>query len=299
VNRTDFGTVTRRSLLRSGIAAAVVGLSGISTDAHVAVAQDIPTLWLIGDSTMKVGTEGQQGWGDPLAQYFDPTKIRVMNRGRGGRSSRTFLTEKLWDAVLSEMKPGDFVVMQFGHNDGGPMDSGRARASIHDNSDDVKEVTIQETGVKETVHSYGWYLRRYITDAQKKGATPIVLSPVPRNSWGTDGTVNRASGDYGKWAMEAAQHTGAIFINFNEIIAKRYETLGKEKVAPLFAGTDHTHTSPAGAEVNAASFVAGIKQLGNKTLVGALASKATEVEAAPSAVVIAAPDTAKKETGPH
>ncbi len=222
MNRTLFGNVTRRSLLQSGIAAVV--LSGILPDAQAAVAKEIPTLWLIGDSTMKVGTKDQQGWGDPVAQYFDPTEIRVMNRGRGGRSNRTFLTEKLWDAVLSEIKPGDFVVMQFGHNDGGPMDSGRARASIHDNSDDTKEVTIQETGVKETVHSYGWYLRRYITDAQKKGATPIVLSPVPRNSWGADGTVNRAAGDYGKWAMEAAKQTGAVFINFNEIIAKRYES---------------------------------------------------------------------------
>lgn len=296
MNSIHLGKVTRRSLLRTGVAAAV--LSGITPALHAAIAEEVPTLWLIGDSTMKNGTKGQQGWGDPVAEYFDSTKIRVVNRGRGGRSSRTFLTEKLWDAVLSEMKPGDYVVMQFGHNDGGPMDSGRARASIHDNSDDTKEITIQETGVKETVHSYGWYLRRYITDTQAKGATPIVLSPIPRNNWGTDSTVNRAAGDYGKWAAEAAKQTGAIFINFNEIIAKRYESLGKEKVATFFTEADHTHTNPAGAEINAASFVSAIKQLPDKKLVAALSAKAADVEAAPATLVVVASDTAKKEGHP-
>ncbi len=296
MNRNILGTLTRRSLVRYGVSAAV--LFAVTPLMSAAAADDIPTLWLIGDSTMKNGTKGQEGWGDPVAAYFDPTKIKVVNRGRGGRSSRTFLTEKLWDAVLAEIKPGDYVVMQFGHNDGGPMDEGRARASIHDNSDDVKEVTIKETGAKETVHSYGWYLRRYITDAQKKGATAIVLSPIPRNAWGADGTVNRAAGDYGKWAMEAAKQTGAIFINFNEIIAKRYETLGKEKVALLFTDADHTHTSPAGAEINAASFVAGIKQLKNTTLVAALSPKATAVEEAPAVLVVVATDATKKESTP-
>ncbi|MBC8138445.1 MAG: rhamnogalacturonan acetylesterase [Fibrella sp.] len=295
MTNNNLGKVTRRTLLQIGVVAALWG----TASAFPAIAADnVPTLWLIGDSTMRNGTKGQQGWGDPVAQYFDPSKIRVVNRGRGGRSSRTFLNEKLWDAVLSELKPGDYVVIQFGHNDGGPMDSGRARASIHDNGDDVKEVTIQETGVKEVVHSYGWYLRRYIADTKAKGATPIVLSPVSRNAWGADGTVNRASGDYGKWAAEAAKQGGAIFINFNEIIARRYEALGKEKVAPLFTDADRTHTNPAGAEINAASFVAGIKSLSNTTLVAGLSIKAAEVEPAPMVFVTLATDTTKKEANP-
>jgi lysophospholipase L1-like esterase len=94
-----------------------------------------PTLFLIGDSTVRNGAgdgaNKQWGWGEPIVAYFDPSKIAVLNRARGGRSSRTFLTEGLWEQVLSAMKPGDFVLIQFGHNDGGPInDNSRARGTI-------------------------------------------------------------------------------------------------------------------------------------------------------------------------
>src|SRR5690242_3903457 len=88
------------------------------------------TLFIIGDSTVKNSTEGLQGWGDPIADYFDQKKLRVVNRARGGRSSRTFQTEGLWDQILKELKPGDFVLMQFGHNDGAPIDDQKARGSL-------------------------------------------------------------------------------------------------------------------------------------------------------------------------
>src|SRR4030095_651994 len=92
--------------------------------AHLTNHQTTPehTLFIIGDSTVKNSTGDLQGWGDPIADYFDQAKLRVVNRARGGRSSRTFQTEGLWDQVLKEMKPGDFVLMQFGHNDGAPID---------------------------------------------------------------------------------------------------------------------------------------------------------------------------------
>src|SRR5690349_3937597 len=79
------------------------------------------TLYLIGDSTVRNNTRGLQGWGDPLKARFDSGRIRVENRARGGRSSRTFYTEGLWERVRAELKPGDFVIMQFGHNDGGSL----------------------------------------------------------------------------------------------------------------------------------------------------------------------------------
>src|SRR5262245_23109501 len=69
-----------------------------------------PTLFIVGDSTVNNGTKGQQGWGTPLAALFDPKKITVDNRARGGRSSRTFITEGLWDKVLADLRPGDFVL---------------------------------------------------------------------------------------------------------------------------------------------------------------------------------------------
>src|SRR4029077_19989048 len=70
-----------------------------------------PTLYIIGDSTVANGTKGQQGWGTPLTQLFDTSKIKVDNRARGGRSSRTFRSEGLWDKIVSELRPGDFVLM--------------------------------------------------------------------------------------------------------------------------------------------------------------------------------------------
>lgn len=77
----------------------------------------LPTLFLIGDSTVNNGAKGLQGWGTPFVKLFGPAKITVLNRARGGRSSRTFLTEGLWDQVAAQLKPGDYVLMRFGHND--------------------------------------------------------------------------------------------------------------------------------------------------------------------------------------
>jgi lysophospholipase L1-like esterase len=220
-----------------------------------------PTVFLIGDSTVKNSTKGQVGWGSVIGRYFDSAKVTVANRALGGRSSRSYLREGLWDKVAAELQPGDFVIMQFGHNDNGPLDAEKARASIKGNSDEAKEVTIKETGAKETVHSYGWYLRKYIADAKAKGATAIVCSLVPRNIW-KDGKVTRATGDFGQWAREAARQGGAFFIDLNDIVARRYDAEGQPKVAvEYFTSVDHTHTNQAGAEVNAASVVEGIRGL--------------------------------------
>ncbi len=230
-------------------------------------ANNLPTLWIIGDSTVKNNTRGLQGWGDPIAAYFDTTQINVKNRALGGRSSRTFQTEGLWGKVLSEMKSGDFVLIQFGHNDNGPLNTGRARASLHNNSDDTQEVVMEATGKTEVVHSYGWYLRKYIADAKAKGATPIILSLVPRNMWDSEGKiVNRATKDYTLWASQAAKQGGADFVDLNDIIADHYEVFGQEKVKAEFFLEDHTHTTPAGAKLNALSVVEGLQRLENCAL---------------------------------
>jgi lysophospholipase L1-like esterase len=219
----------------------------------------LPTLFVIGDSTVRNNTKGQQGWGDPLADLFDPAKIKVENKALGGRSSRTFQTEGLWSAIVARMQPGDFVLMQFGHNDGGPVNSGRARASLKGIGEETQEIVDEKTGKKEVVHTYGWYMRKYCADAKAKGATAIVLSPIPRNIW-KDDKVARASKDYGKWSLESAKSAGAAFVDLNELVAVRYEKLGQEKVNALFSG-DHTHTSPAGARINAEAVVEGLQGL--------------------------------------
>jgi lysophospholipase L1-like esterase len=220
----------------------------------------LPTLFVIGDSTVNTGTKGQQGWGTPLVELFDKTKIKVENRARGGRSSRTFQTEGLWDKIVAALQPGDFVLMQFGHNDGGPVTQGRARASLKGTGEETLVVVDDKTGKKEVVHTYGWYMRKYVAYTRARGATPIVLSPIPRNIW-KDNRVVRASKDYGKWAAEAAKAEGAFFIDLNELVAQRYEAVGAEKVKALYFSTDHTHTSVAGARLNAGVVVEGLKGL--------------------------------------
>ncbi len=209
--------------------------------------------------------------GDPIAALFDPAKIHVENRARGGRSSRTYLTEGLWDKTLADIKPGDFVLMQFGHNDGGSVTTSY-RASLKGNGDETQSVTDSKTGKTEVVHTYGWYMRKYIADAKAKGAAPMVLSPVPRNIWSPDNKVARNASDYGKWASEAAQAESVPFVDLNAIIADRYDALGPDKVKLFFPG-DHTHTNPAGAELNAASVVEGLKKLKDCPLCSDLAAK--------------------------
>ncbi|MCS7091116.1 MAG: GDSL-type esterase/lipase family protein [Verrucomicrobiota bacterium] len=211
----------------------------------------LPTLWLIGDSTVQTTTAGQMGWGTPLPRFFDTNAVRIVNRARGGRSSRTFFTEGLWDKVRAELRPGDFVLIQFGHNDGGPLDQGRARASLRGTGAETLCITNRTTGWKETVYTYGHYLRRYIREAREHGATPIILSPVPRNRW-QENRVIRNHADYAGWAATVAHEEKVPFIDLNERVARHYESLGREKVTSrYFNAGDETHTTAEGAEVTA------------------------------------------------
>ena len=237
----------------------------------------LATLFVVGDSTANNNANGARGWGDPFVAYFDSARINVLNRARAGRSSRTFNTEGLWDKVLDDMKPGDFVLIQFGHNDGGPLNTDRARGSLPGLGEETKEV-VMPNGKSEVVHTYGWYMRKLINDARAKGATPIVLSLTVRNIW-KDGRVEHGPGKFGQWAAEIATSQGVLFIDLTTIVADRYEKLGEESVKELFA-TDHTHTSPKGAELNAASVVAGLKALKKDPLSHFFSAKAKAVDKA-------------------
>ena len=223
-----------------------------------------PTVYIIGDSTVNNTNGDLRGWGNIIDTCFDLDKITVVNRARGGRSSRTFLTEGLWNVIQTELKPGDYVIMQFGHNDGGPIAKGKARASLKGIGPETQTVTVENTGNEEVVMSYGGYLRKYTNDALAKGAIPIICSPVPRNMWASDkSTVLRNNKDYGLWSKQTAQACGVEFIDLNEITAVKYEKLGSEYISKEFFLEDHTHTTIAGAIVNAESVVAGIRSLKN------------------------------------
>ena len=135
--------------------------------------------------------------------------------------------------MLAGVKPGDYVMMQFGHNDGGGANNGRG--SLRGNGQETENLPVK--GAAETVHTFGWYARKYIADTKAKGATPIVCSLIPRNTW-RDGKVARGTGSYGTWAAEAAKQGDALFIDLNGIIADHYDKLGEEAVNALFPAKD-------------------------------------------------------------
>lgn len=235
----------------------------------------LPSLILIGDSTVRNGRddgqgkggEGQWGWGNPIAAYLDTTKINVVNRAVGGLSSRTYRTSGHWDRTRPFIKRGDWVVMQFGHNDASPVnDNSRARGVLRGTGPEKEDITNLLTGKPETVFTYGAYLRGYIAEIRAAGATPVVASPVIRKRWEPDGkTVTRAGGNFAGWAAEVAKQEGVAFIDLNEWGAKRYEALGKDAVATLFPPDPETvHTNWLGAAVNAQLVIAGLLQ--NKVL---------------------------------
>jgi lysophospholipase L1-like esterase len=243
---------------------------------------DLPTLYLVGDSTVRNGRAdgagGQWGWGEPLTDFFNADKINVVNRAIGGRSSRTYITEGRWDELLAMLKPGDVVIFQFGHNDGGPLeDTARARGTLRGIGDESREIDNPITKKHEVVHTYGWYMRKYVADTLAKGAIPIVCSPIPRKIW-KDGKVVRNAVDYGGWAREVADQEHVAFVDLDEIIARRYDALGEAGVEPLFADP-HTHTSRAGAELNAECVVAGLRALKENPVAGYLSAKGQAVAA--------------------
>lgn len=220
-----------------------------------------PTLYIIGDSTVRNDdTSGHRGWGSHIAAYLDTGKIAVSNQAMAGRSTRTFVKEGRWNKVISSIQPGDFLIMQFGHNEGSRPDTSRAgyRGVLKGTGDDSVSL-VWPDGKPEVVHTYGWYLKKFVREAKAKGATVLIASMIPRNDW-KDGKVVRASADYGKWADEAAQQTSAWFVDLNKITADKYDEWGPEKVKPLFP-SEHTHTSPQGAKINAESVITGVRQL--------------------------------------
>ncbi len=198
---------------------------------------DNPVLFLVGNSTMRTGTmgngnNGQWGWGYYMGEYFDQDRITVENQALGGMSSRTFYN-KLWPDVLAGVRKGDWVIIELGHNDHGPYDSGRARASIPGIGTETLDVVIKETGEKETVLTYGEYMRRFVREVKAKGAYPILFSLTPRNAW-KDGKIVRVDKTFGLWAKQVAEAEGIPFVDLNDITAKKFEKFGPEKVNYMF-----------------------------------------------------------------
>ena len=236
----------------------------------------LPVLFLVGDSTVHTGGV-RRGWGDEIGQFFDPTKITVTNCARGGRSSRAFQTQGWWSNLLACARPRDFVLIQFGHNDGGPLDdTNRARGTIRGLRSESQEIYNPIMHKEETVHTYGWYMSKYIADARARYLTPIICSPVPRvPKQAADGTLIDKD-PYVEWSAQVADNQRALFIDLHRIIMAHYAGKSPEEIrARYFTKLDHTHTNPTGAKLNAESVVEGLRKLTNCPLRNFLLEKPT------------------------
>lgn len=238
------------------------------------VQQHKPVLYIIGDSTVRNTNSPQCGWGQMIHEQVDTSKISISNQAMAGRSTRTFVKEKRWEKVINSLKKGDYLLIQFGHNEGSKPDTSKAgyRGVLRGTGEDSLQL-IWPDGSIEIVHSYGWYLRKFVREAKAKGAIPVICSMIPRNQWDytikgdttSKRLVKRAGNDFGKWAKEVAAAEGVGFIDLNTITADKYDLWGPEQVKKYFPG-DHTHTNEEGARVNAASVAEGIRLLKDPVL---------------------------------
>lgn len=218
-----------------------------------------PVLFVCGDSTAARDRPPLLGWAEQLGAFFDPAKLQVENRARAGRSARSFIAEGLWGAVRDQLRPGDVVLLQFGHNDSKNA-MNIARFDLSGTGPEVEAATDPQTGAPVQVHTFGYYLREMIDQARAAGATVVVLSPVPRNKW-ENGRIVRGEEQHGPWAAAVAQAAGVPFVNANELIAKLYDPIGQARLKAMYFPRDNTHTNPAGARVNAACIVTGLAAL--------------------------------------
>ena len=174
-----------------------------------------PTIYGIGDSTMankvKPDENPERGWGQMLPLFFND-KITIDNRAVNGRSTKSFIAEKRWDAIYKILKKGDYVFIQFGHNDAKENDSLRYT----------------------NPHSaYRHNLIRFVTETREKGATPIIFSSIARRNFNENGVLIPTHGDYTLEARSVAQEYHVTFSDmeyYSELLEQSY---GPEKSKQL------------------------------------------------------------------
>ncbi|TPX62184.1 hypothetical protein PhCBS80983_g00691 [Powellomyces hirtus] len=212
------------------------------------------TLHLAGDSTgADGGSAGTVGWGKYLQDFFNPNEIKVNNGARGGRSTRTFLSDGSWAAIMKATKPNDIVMIQFGHNDASPItDAKRSRGVLRGVDESFQDTVNGLTGKKERVYTFGHYLRTMIRETRAKGAIPVLVSKTLNKKWNT--VTNRVDrGDrWSEWSFEVAKAEKTAFLDMRNLAADSWERHGIQVLNKFFP-TDGTHTSPKGARYNAIS----------------------------------------------
>ena len=212
----------------------------------------VPTVYLVGDST--VADEWQEpgaSWGQMLPRFFNPD-IAVANHARSGATLKSFLAELRLDKVLSTLAPGDWLLIQFGHND--------------------QKKEWPQTYV-DAATSYREYLRAYIAEARRRGAVPVLITSPERRNFGANGQIIDSLGDYPDAVRVVAREDSVALIDLNAMSKAFYEALGPERAPLAFrdGGRDKTHHSDYGAYQLARMVVNGVRAA-DMALVGDLAS---------------------------
>lgn len=224
-----------------------------------AVAQKTPvTIYLAGDSTMAeklAEKRPETGWGEMLQKYFDVEQVKIENHAQNGRSTKSFISENRWQAIVDKLKKGDHVFIQFGHND-----QSKDKGERYTPPEDFKA-----------------NLRRMVADARAKRAIPVLFTPVMRRRFDQDGKFYDTHGAYPNLTRAVAAELKVALIDMHRSSEKLIAEYGAERSKKLFlilqAGEspnypkgldDNTHFSPAGAEEMARLAVEEIKE--NKSL---------------------------------
>ncbi|KAI9643495.1 hypothetical protein NHQ30_008114 [Ciborinia camelliae] len=215
----------------------------------------VPTLYLAGDSTMALGGggSGTQGFGEYLK--YSLTGINVVNDAIAGRSARSYYNEGHFTDLANSVVAGDYVLFEFGHNDGGSLaTTDNLRTDCYGGGSETCISPV--TG--EIVYTYVFYLLQAGKLITAKGAHLIVASPTPNNLWET-GTFSYTAPRFTNYAESVAEALGSLaaFVDHGQYVANIYQTLGATAV-DAFYPNDHTHTSPQGADVVAAAFMKGL-----------------------------------------
>lgn len=214
------------------------------------------TIWLAGDSTMaakRPEKRPETGWGEALAAHFRRGTVRVANHAQNGRSTRTFIAEGRWQAIVDSLRAGDYVFIQFGHNDESPL-----KADRYTPPDDFRR-----------------NLARFVAEARARGATPVLFTPVSRRSFDSTGTARETHAEYAPLVREVARESKAALVDMDRLSIAMLDAYGPERSRALFlqlpAGAnpnypqgveDNTHFSPAGAALMARLAVEGLRAAG-------------------------------------
>ena len=259
----------------------------------------LPTIFILGDSTARTSGSGKNGtpmtgWGTPLADYFDTEKTTVANVAHAGTSSRTYFNNPNdWPRVAPLIQAGDFVLLVFGINDGGPPRTVAARGSIPGIGAETAELK-RADGTIEIAHTYGWYVSAMATAARNQGARVFLLTVTTRNMWtnpkakfrdatpteplpadydAKDDRIERgtADGKYTRWTKEVGEKLNLPVLDLTNLCADRFEKMGRETVDKFYS--DHNHTYAAGADFIAAAIVSGLKAFNDGSVLPLLSAK--------------------------